>query len=70
MENSIEFFLNTHLEWSLSRQDLVITKLILELSYLLFRMNKENSIEFLLDLGYYLYLLYMVCTTNPNLLII
>jgi len=24
MENSIEFFLNTHLEWSLSRQDLVI----------------------------------------------
>jgi len=26
MENSIEFFLNTHLEWSLSRQDLVITK--------------------------------------------
>ena len=25
MENSIEFFLNTHLEWSLSRQDLVIT---------------------------------------------
>jgi len=70
MENSIEFFLNTHLEWSLSRQDLVITKLILELSYLLFRMNKENSIEFLLDLGYYLYLLYIVCATNPNLLII
>ena len=27
MENSIEFFLNTHLEWSLSRQDLVITLL-------------------------------------------
>jgi len=27
MENSIEFFLNTHLEWSLSRQDLVITTL-------------------------------------------
>jgi len=26
MENSIEFFLNTHLEWSLSRQDLVVTK--------------------------------------------
>ena len=26
MENSIEFFLNTHLEWSLSRQDLVITE--------------------------------------------
>jgi len=26
MENSIEFFLNTHLEWSLSYQDLVITK--------------------------------------------
>ena len=25
MENSIEFFLNTHLEWSLSHQDLVIT---------------------------------------------
>jgi len=25
MENSIKFFLNTHLEWSLSRQDLVIT---------------------------------------------
>ena len=25
MENSIEFFLNTHLEWSLSRQDSVIT---------------------------------------------
>jgi len=25
MENSIEFFLNTHIEWSLSRQDLVIT---------------------------------------------
>ena len=27
MENSIEFFLNTHLEWSLSHQDLVITLL-------------------------------------------
>jgi len=27
MENSIEFFLNTHLEWSLSHQDSVITKL-------------------------------------------
>jgi len=26
MENSIEFFLNTHLEWSLSCQDLVITR--------------------------------------------
>ena len=26
MENSIEFFLNTHLKWSLSRQDLVITE--------------------------------------------
>jgi len=25
MENSIEFFLNTHLEWSLSHQDSVIT---------------------------------------------
>jgi len=25
MENSIEFFLNAHIEWSLSRQDLVIT---------------------------------------------
>ena len=25
MKNSIEFFLNTHTEWSLSRQDLVIT---------------------------------------------
>jgi len=25
MENSIEFFLNTHLGWSLSHQDLVIT---------------------------------------------
>jgi len=25
MENSIEFFLNTHLEWSLSHQDFVIT---------------------------------------------
>ena len=25
MENSIEFFLNTHFEWSLSCQDLVIT---------------------------------------------
>jgi len=25
MRNSIEFFLNTHLEWSLSHQDLVIT---------------------------------------------
>ena len=30
MENSIEFFLNTHLEWSLSRQDLVITILGIE----------------------------------------
>jgi len=28
MENSIEFFLNTHLEWSLSRQDLVITLVV------------------------------------------
>jgi len=28
MRNSIEFFLNTHLEWSLSRQDLVITIII------------------------------------------
>ena len=26
MENSIEFFLNTHLKWSLSCQDLVITR--------------------------------------------
>ena len=26
MENSIEFFLNAHIEWSLSHQDLVITK--------------------------------------------
>jgi len=25
MENSIEFFLNTHLEWSISHQDFVIT---------------------------------------------
>jgi len=30
MENSIEFFLNTYLEWSLSRQDLVITSFFLE----------------------------------------
>jgi len=30
MENSIEFFLNTHLEWSLSHQDLVITILGIE----------------------------------------
>ena len=29
MENSIEFFLNTHIEWSLSRQDLVITIIII-----------------------------------------
>ena len=27
-ENSIEFFLNTHIEWSLSHQDLVITILL------------------------------------------
>ena len=27
MENSIEFFLNTHLEWSLSYQDSVITQI-------------------------------------------
>jgi len=27
MENSIEFFLNTHLEWSISHQDFVITVL-------------------------------------------
>jgi len=26
MKNSIKFFLNTHLEWSLSHQDLAITK--------------------------------------------
>ena len=32
MENSIEFFLNTHLEWSLSHQDLVITTLLLKLN--------------------------------------
>ena len=30
MENSIKFFLNTHLEWSLSCQDLVITILGIE----------------------------------------
>jgi len=30
MENSIEFFLNTHLEWSLSHQDPVITDSRLE----------------------------------------
>ena len=45
-------------------------ELILELSCLLFRINKKNSIEFPLDLDYYLYLLHMVYTTNPNLLMI
>jgi len=30
MENSIEFLLNTHIEWSLSHQDLVITLVTIE----------------------------------------
>jgi len=42
----------------------------LGLSCLLFGVNKENLTEFSLDSGYYLYLLHMVCTTNPNLLMI
>ena len=39
MENSIEFFLNTHLEWSLSRQDLVITIVIKD------KEDKDNTIN-------------------------
>jgi len=29
MENSIEFFLNTHLEWSLSYQGFAITEILI-----------------------------------------
>jgi len=45
MENSIEFFLNTYLEWSLSRQDLVITEWHIKT----FTQGKKHIVDFLIE---------------------
>jgi len=46
MENSIEFFLNTHLEWSLSHQGFVITTMhwIIEMWYYGLKENDLNEL--------------------------